>query len=121
MSASPSRNLSNRRSLHYSQLIQQFRTGITKTNTNQVKRSTSLRSFDPEVLTIYYVRKFVGRARDYMRAYRLGTIGLGAETAIKKYKTHWSMLDVDFKFVSKRCEKLPRRAFWPSQLWRMSW
>ena len=64
-------------------------------------RANSLRSFDPEVLTIDHVRKFARRARDYMRAYRWGARGLDVETAIKKYKTHRSMLDIDFKFVSE--------------------
>jgi hypothetical protein len=59
----------------------------------------SLRSIRPEVLTIYHVRKFARRARDYMRAYRWGARGLDVETTIKKYKTHRSMLDVEFKFV----------------------
>ncbi len=61
----------------------------------------SLRSFDPEVLTIDHVRKFARRAREYMRAYRWGTRGLDVETAIKKYKTHRSMLDVYFQLVSE--------------------
>ncbi len=65
-----------------------------------------MRSFDPEDLTIDHVRKFARRARDYMRAYRWGAGGLDVETAIKKYNKHRSILDIEFKSVSARCEKL---------------
>ncbi len=40
-----------------------------------------------------------GTAR--IRAYRCGAEGLDVETAIKKYKTHRSMLNIELKFVSE--------------------
>ena len=50
-------------------------------------------------MTVYHGRKFARRARDYVRAYSGDHNGL--ETAVKKYKTHRSALDTDFKFVSE--------------------
>jgi hypothetical protein len=47
-------------------------------------RAHSLRSSDPEVITIDDVCKFARRARDYMRTYRWGVRGLDVETAIQK-------------------------------------
>ena len=64
-------------------------------------KSKSLQSFGSDVVTVYHVRKFARRARDYMRAYSWGHTGLEVETAVKKYKTHRSALDTDFKFVSE--------------------
>jgi hypothetical protein len=61
----------------------------------------SLVSFDPEVLAIDHVRKFARRAWDYMHAGLPvgGPKDLDVETAIKKYKTHRSILDIEFTFV----------------------
>ena len=81
-------------------VVQSGGTAIIIASLRRAYVANELRSFDPEVLTIDHVRKFARRVRDYMRAYPWGARGLDVETVIKKYKTHRSMIDIDFKFVS---------------------
>ncbi len=37
-----------------------------------------------------------------MRAYRWGAKGLNVKSAIKKFKTHRSRLEIEFQFISER-------------------
>ena len=65
--------------------------------------NNSLVSFDPEALAIDHVSQFAHRAAVGLHACGPtggGAKGLDVETAIKKYKTHRSILDIEFTFVS---------------------
>ena len=46
-----------------------------------------------------HVQKFAHKNRDYHRVYRAGVVGLEAEEAVKKCKSHRCALDIDYTFI----------------------
>ena len=68
--------------------------------------------FRKENITIHKRRRFARKARDYQRAYRAGAMGLEAEIAIKKVKTHRCALDTDTAFIVEHCTEEPLTIVW---------
>ena len=66
--------------------------------------TTSLRrlssdAFGSDVVSLFHTRKFARKARDYMRAYRAGAMGLEADSAVTILKSHRAALDTHTAFV----------------------
>ena len=62
-------------------------------------REVSADAFGKSVVTLAHSRKYARKGRDYMRAYRAGARGLGADTAVQMVKSHRSALDSHTSFV----------------------
>ena len=60
-------------------------------------------SFDSlhDVVSVDHVQKFARKNRDYHRVYRAGVVGLEAEEAVKKCKSHRCALDTDYNFITE--------------------
>ena len=61
----------------------------------------SERCFDKTVVTLHHARRFGRKNRDYMRAYRAGSMGLRTNDKVKVARTHRSALDTDYNFVGQ--------------------
>ena len=67
-------------------------------------------AFSHDVVSVDHVQKFACKNRDYHRVYRAGVVGLEAEEAVKKCKSHRCALDTDYNFITeelrpKTCSK----------------
>ena len=54
-----------------------------------------------ENITVTRKTRIVGWNRDYMRAYRAGSMGLRTNDKVKVARTHRSALDTDYNFVGQ--------------------
>ena len=62
-------------------------------------RELSALSFGRDVVSLSHSRKFARKARDYMRAYRAGAVGLEADSSVSILKTHRCALDTHTAFI----------------------
>ena len=62
-------------------------------------RELSASAFHKSVVTLGHTRKYARKGRDYMRAYRAGAQGLGADTVVTVMKSHRSALDSHTAFI----------------------
>ena len=62
-------------------------------------KEVSASAFDKSVVSLGHTRKYARKSRDYMRAYRAGARGLGADSAVQIVKSHRSALDSHTAFV----------------------
>ena len=60
----------------------------------------SAASFGVSNITLHHSHKFARRARDYMRAYRGGALGLEADSKVRICKAHRCALDTDWAFIA---------------------
>ena len=64
-------------------------------------RKNAALSVSKSVITLVHSMKFARKARDFMRAYRTGSMGKDVEKYSREFRAHRCMLNCFFTFVSE--------------------